>query len=197
MILSTEFAVPIFEPVFVRVASFVLVTAALTAISWRPLHNMRCHGFYRFFVFEWIALLFFLNIPYWCKNRFSMPQLISWVSLLASLAFVFSGLFQLRRFGGGNKRPQQPENLSFENTSRLVTTGIYRYVRHPMYSSLGSLAWGIFLKHMSLAGLFITVLSTGFIFATAKIEEKENIAFFGPSYIAYKKRSKMFIPYVL
>lgn len=188
---------PIFEPVFVRIAFFVLVTAALTAVSWRPLQNMRCHGFYRFFAFEWIALLFFLNVHYWYNDRFSMPQLISWFSLLASLAFVLSGLFQLRRFGGWNKRPEQPENLSFENTTRLVATGIYRYVRHPMYSSLGSLAWGIFLKHMSLTGLFITVLSNGFIFATAKIEEKENIAFFGPSYIAYKKRSKMFIPYVL
>jgi protein-S-isoprenylcysteine O-methyltransferase Ste14 len=188
--------VVIFKPAFVRVVLFILVTTAFTAISWRPLHNPRCHGFYRFFAFELIAILFTLNVPYWFRDRFSIPQLISWVLLFASPAFVLSGLIQLRRFGGSKKRAEHPENFSFENTTRLVTTGIYRYVRHPMYSSLGLLAWGVFLKHISPASVFVAVLSTGFLAAAAKIEEQENIAFFGPSYIAYEKKSKMFIPYI-
>ncbi len=186
----------IFEPVIVRIVLAALVTAAFAAISWRPLHNPRCHGFYRFFVFEGIAILFFLNVPYWFKDRFSLHQLISWVLLFASAVFVLSALYRLRKFGGTEARAEHPENFSFENTTHLVTTGIYRYVRHPMYGSLGLLIWGIFPKHLSLIGFFIAAVSSGFLVAAAKIEERENIAFFGPRYLAYGKKSKMFIPFV-
>ncbi len=186
----------ILEPVIVRIILFILVSAAFVTISWRPLHNPRCHGFYRFFVFEGIAILFFQNVPYWFMNRFSPHQLISWVLLFGSVVFVGSALYRLRKFGGSETRAEHPENFSFENTTHLVITGIYRYVRHPMYSSLGLLVWGIFAKHPSLPGLLIAVLSTGFLLMAARIEELENIAFFGPRYIAYGKVSKMFIPYL-
>jgi protein-S-isoprenylcysteine O-methyltransferase Ste14 len=188
--------VAIFGPVWVRVVLFVLISAALVRISWRPLHNPRCHGFYRFFAFEGIAVLLFLNIPYWFKDIYSLHQSISWILLFASLAFVVSAVHRLRRFGGSEARTEHPENFAFENTTHLVTTGIYRYIRHPMYSSLGLLVWGIFPKHVSPVGFFIAVVSTGFLMIAAKIEERENIAFFGPRYIAYGKRSKMFIPYL-
>lgn len=32
--------------------------------------------------------------------------------------------------------------MSFEKTTALVTTGIYRRIRHPLYGSLLFLAWG-------------------------------------------------------
>ncbi len=38
--------------------------------------------------------------------------------------------------------------------------------------------------------------ATAFLVATAKVEEAENILFFGTSYHAYIKRTKMFIPFV-
>ncbi|MCK7540462.1 MAG: hypothetical protein MZV63_61010 [Marinilabiliales bacterium] len=41
----------------------------------------------------------------------------------------------------------------FEKTTELVTSGIYRYIRHPMYSSLLLLAWGIWLKQPLAATL--------------------------------------------
>jgi protein-S-isoprenylcysteine O-methyltransferase Ste14 len=39
--------------------------------------------------------------------------------------------------------------------------------------------------------------ATLFLVATARIEEAENVRFFGPSYSEYVKQTKMFIPYLL
>ena len=35
-----------------------------------------------------------------------------------------------------------------------------------------------------------------FLVLTAKVEEKENVRYFGEAYQAYQKGTKMFIPYV-
>lgn len=102
----------------------------------------------------------------------------------------------LQRFGGSKSRGEAPENFTFENTTTLVTSGIYHYIRHPMYSSLLLLAWGAFFKHLSLLGLLITILTTILTVILGHIEEKENLVFFGPDYIEYKKTSKMFLPFL-
>jgi len=57
----------------------------------------------------------------------------------------------------------------------LVTEGIYRYIRHPMYSSLLLLAWGVFFKSFSWAALVLVLVATLALFATAKAEEAENL----------------------
>ena len=36
------------------------------------------------------------------------------------------------------------ETFKFEQTGHLVTAGIYRYIRHPLYSALLLLAWPLF-----------------------------------------------------
>jgi protein-S-isoprenylcysteine O-methyltransferase Ste14 len=84
----------------------------------------------------------------------------------------------------------------FEKTTELIETGIFKYVRHPLYGSLLFLTWGICLKNSVLSLIVISILSSIFLFVTAKIEERENIGFFGERYIDYIKRSKMFVPYL-
>jgi protein-S-isoprenylcysteine O-methyltransferase Ste14 len=79
----------------------------------------------------------------------------------------------------------------------LVTEGVYRYIRHPLYSSLLFLGWGIFFKRPScLVGLFALVASA-FLVLTARVEEGENIRYFGEVYQEYMKHTKMFVPFVL
>ena len=78
----------------------------------------------------------------------------------------------------------------------LVTEGIYRYIRHPLYGSLLFLAWGIFFKSVSIIGFFLVVGASLSLTLTAKIEEKENCDYFGKEYEYYMQQTKMFIPYV-
>ena len=155
---------------------------------------MWSHGFYRFFVFEGILSLVCLNLPFWFLNPLSCIQLISWGFFGVSVTLVVHGLYQLKTQGGAKRINALAENFAFENTTNLVVTGVYKYIRHPMYSSLFFLAWGIFLKRISLFSVGLLVLVCVCLLATAKIEETENCAYFGPAYTEYMKFSRMFIP---
>ena len=155
------------------------------------------HGFYRFFAWESILVLFVANVEFWFRDPLSLPQLASWILLIASAYLVVAGVVLLRRHGSPDNRRQDVTLVGFEKTTRLVEQGVYRYIRHPLYSSLLLLAWGIFLKHPAWLSACLVVVATAFLVATARADEAESRRFFGPAYETYKKRTKMFIPFVL
>ena len=96
---------------------------------------------------------------------------------------------------GGQRDGQiNAENFGFENTSSLVTTGIYHYIRHPMYSSLLLLTWGTLVKNITVLSLLLALVATGFLLVAARFEERENMAYFGDVYREYMTRSKKFLP---
>lgn len=175
---------------------FILISLILVWISRHTLKNYRSHGFYRFFAFEGIAALLALNQPHWFNDPFSMQQVLSWALLICSIGFVLGAVTLLRTVGGHSRRDDMPENFNFENTAHLVDVGLYRFIRHPMYSSLLLLNWGAFLKHITLLTLGISVVTTLFLIAAARVEEKENQKFFGEKYTQYSIRSKMFFPFL-
>jgi protein-S-isoprenylcysteine O-methyltransferase Ste14 len=86
--------------------------------------------------------------------------------------------------------------VAFEKTTALVTTGAYSYIRHPLYSSLLFLAWGIFFKDPSWLGGLLALGATLFLVATARVEEAENLRFFGEAYREYMKQTGMFVPFL-
>jgi protein-S-isoprenylcysteine O-methyltransferase Ste14 len=180
----------------IRIILFIVCTVFFIHFSWRALSNPRIHGFYRFFVFEGILLLVLLNHPYWFKDPFSPLHLVSWSLLLTSIVFIIQSLIMLKRRGGHAVREEMPENLSFENTVHVVDAGLYRFIRHPMYSSLLFLGWGAFFKHITPLNIVVILLVSGLLIAVAKVEERENIRFFGTAYEDYMQRTKMFIPWL-
>jgi protein-S-isoprenylcysteine O-methyltransferase Ste14 len=184
------------DSVLLRSGAFLVVTIFFTVVSWRPLHNPRSHGFYRYFAFVGITALVLYNQPVWFNRPFSPLHILSWLMLFVSVLLVINSVGLLKKFGGRGERRAVPENLSFENTQNLVVDGLYRYIRHPMYTSLLLLGWGAFLKQIDLLTVIAVVIVTGAIFLTAKMEERENIEFFGDDYVNYKHISKMFIPYL-
>jgi protein-S-isoprenylcysteine O-methyltransferase Ste14 len=175
---------------------FIVGSAFWTAVSWRSLRHPRSHGFYRYFAFEGILILALLNAPVWFHDPFSPRQLFSWLLLNVSAILAIHGFHLLRVAGGPRQKTDGGPDLRFERTSRLVTSGAYRYIRHPLYASLICLAWGTFLKDISWLTFAVVAVTTAFLFATARVEERENVEHFGESYLEYSARTKMFIPYV-
>jgi protein-S-isoprenylcysteine O-methyltransferase Ste14 len=178
-----------------KAATFTLVSAVLIYISHASLRQPRSHGFYRFFAWEFILALFLLNINFWFQNPFTWNQLISWTLLFASLIPLVLGVFRLKSYGEPTtNRKSDSSLLAFEKTTQLVTSGIYKYIRHPLYSSLFLLTWGIFFKNISIIGMILAISATVFLVLTAKADEMECILFFGVEYQNYMKHTKRFIP---
>lgn len=176
---------------------FIFCTLILVWISRRCLLQPRSHGFYRFFAFEGIAALVVIQQPVWFVQPFSPLHLLAWFLLFISIVLVIMGLRLLRELGGRGERQEGNANFAFENTARLVEHGLYKYIRHPMYASLLFLAWGGFLKRITWLSSVLIMVVTMALIATALVEERENRRFFGQQYDAYRRRTKMFIPWLL
>jgi len=176
---------------------FVLVTIALIVISRQSLLQPRSHGFYRFFAWEILLGMFLRNARGWFSHPLAWYQLVSWALLLVSLMLVILGVRLLRQIGSQDATRSDPSLMGLEKTSRLVTVGLYRYIRHPLYSSLLFLGWGMFFKSPSWLDAGLALLCTAFLITTALVEERENISYFGEEYIAYMQCSKMLIPFIL
>jgi protein-S-isoprenylcysteine O-methyltransferase Ste14 len=181
-----------------RLGGFVLATLVLLYISRRSIARPRTHGFYRFFAWEAIVGLVFLHAPVWLRDWSSGHQIVSWILLMASLLPLVLGLRALnsRAAGNGKTRPE-PELLGFERTGTVISQGVFKYIRHPLYCSLLLLGWGVFFKAPSLLAGGLAIVATGFLLLTARADERECVAAFGEAYRSYMHRTKMFIPYVL
>ena len=181
----------------IRVAIFLAASAAIIRLSWRPLRDLRSHGFYRFFAFELLSALILLNAPVWFLDPLSVRQLASWFFGASSIGLAFEGFRLLRRIGNPTPTAARDTNLPFENTTTLVTVGAYRFIRHPLYASLLALVWCAYLKNpLAIAGIVLALCASSFLVATSMAEERENLMSFGVAYAAYMKRTRRFIPFL-
>ncbi|GFP31911.1 hypothetical protein HKBW3S42_00217 [Candidatus Hakubella thermalkaliphila] len=76
----------------------------------------------------------------------------------------------------------------------LVTTGLYRYVRHPQYGGLILLTVGMLIQWPTLITLLMwPILATAY-FRLARREERELEERFGEEYLEYKASTPAFFP---
>jgi protein-S-isoprenylcysteine O-methyltransferase Ste14 len=168
---------------------FTAGTVLLAVFTWVvSLRARRLHGIARFFAFDAILALFLLNVPFWFRRPWSPFQILSWVALFASLGLAIHGAVILHKRG-------RPEG-QFENTTRLVVQGAYKFIRHPMYESVALLGLGIFLKNVTPLTTVLVLVVLVAAYLTAKIEEREMLAKFGEDYRVYLRTTKMFVPYL-
>jgi protein-S-isoprenylcysteine O-methyltransferase Ste14 len=77
----------------------------------------------------------------------------------------------------------------------LVTTGPYKYVRHPIYTGVLLAMIGSALT-INVWWALVFVAGAGYFIFSATREEKDMTKLFPDTYPAYKKRSKMLIPFI-
>jgi protein-S-isoprenylcysteine O-methyltransferase Ste14 len=103
----------------------------------------------------------------------------------------------MRKKGIVSKQRRDHALFDFEKTTVLIESGLFKHVRHPMYSSLLFLAWGVLLRNIEVTLLIVALIATCSCIFAALVEEKENIEYFGERYRHYTLKTKMFIPYVI
>jgi protein-S-isoprenylcysteine O-methyltransferase Ste14 len=114
-----------------------------------------------------------------------LGELLAAVALLVGImqtgALEFIGLEQLA--GSGEKRQ-----------AKLVTNGLYRYVRHPLYSAGMVFIWLVPLMTVNL--LAINIAASLYLIIGAAFEERKLQRQYGQAYAEYKAITPMFIPFV-
>lgn len=138
-------------------------------------------------MFGWPLVLFLIAplvevphlAPAWFDAVGHWPARVGTLTSLVGLALIAGGWQQIHRAEG------------------LVTTGLYRFMRHPQYTGLLLFTLGWILHWPSL----ITLLLWPFLVAAyvwlARLEEREAQAEFGDAYAEYAARTKRFIPYLI
>jgi len=170
---------------------FFLATLGFGYFTWRyAILNPRAQGPYRFVAFEGITAIVLLNYRVWFADYLSPLQIISFAALMIAAYLPLAGMLALRNYGKPGEH--------FEYTTELVTTGVYRFIRHPMYASLLFLAIGSYLKQpLDPPGAVIFVITVAAVLMTAKAEEQDLVAAFGERYVDYMKKTARFVPFVL
>ena len=146
--------------------------------------------------YGFVALSVFASL--WVDRWLSFPRFnSSWWSLALSIPLLLLGwllggwsVVAFFRTGG--------TPVPFNPPPRLLTTGLYAYVRNPMFLGgfLFLLGLGVLLGSLSLTFIFTPVLIVLYVFYVKAVEEKEMEKKFGQEYLEYKKRVPMFIPRV-
>ncbi len=138
----------------------------------------------------WCSPLVYLINPNWMAwSRVGLPESIRWVGVGIGVLCV-AGIYWLFSSIGSGITPTS----ATRKEHKLVTNGIYRYVRHPLYTVGSSLfiSFGMMADNWFIALLGILAF-IGMAIRTPK-EEANLIEKFGDEYRNYMKRTGRFLP---
>jgi len=143
--------------------------------------------FQKLFVFVIIGPLFIA--PVIPQSRFNISNVLS---LPIGIVFFVLGwiiiIFAFFKIGG---------IPSLRKKSNLITSGIYRVVRHPIYSGtlIAVLGWSILFKSI-ISMIYFPLLCLLYLVETF-LEEKGLLEEYGDQYLDYKKKvTKRLIPFI-
>ena len=120
------------------------------------------------------------------------PNAVDLIAILLVVIGFFWGAWAVAAVGVRNVRVMPEAN----ERTQLVTTGPFRFVRHPMYTGLSIACVGFSLmpfhpwKGIALAVLIVVLV------LKSNLEEEQLSAQFA-EYEAYQKRTKRVIPFVI
>jgi protein-S-isoprenylcysteine O-methyltransferase Ste14 len=138
----------------------------------------------------WLSPLAYLTNPNWMAwAKLGLPEWARWLGVGFGIFCVF-GIYWLFSSIGSGITPTS----ATRKEHKLVTNGIYKYIRHPLYSFGASLfiSFGMMADNwfMAALGIFTFILMA---VRTPK-EEANLIAKFGDEYRQYMKHTGRFFP---
>lgn len=117
-------------------------------------------------------------------------------TLLGGIAGLVVGLWLLQR-SHAHLGTNWSVTLQVREHHRLVTDGVYQYIRHPMYTALFLYSLGQLLALPNWVAGPSYLVTFGILFALrVRAEERMMLEEFGPDYAAYMARTKRLVPRV-
>ncbi|MBL8098363.1 MAG: isoprenylcysteine carboxylmethyltransferase family protein [Anaerolineales bacterium] len=138
----------------------------------------------------WLSPFVYLINPTWMAwSKIGLPEWMRWLGVAVGIVGVF-GIYWLFSSIGSGISPTS----GTRKEHKLVTNGIYKYIRHPLYTFGSSLfiSFGMMADNWFIALLGI-IAFIGMAIRTPK-EEANLIEKFGDEYREYMKRTGRFLP---
>ncbi|MGQ9813743.1 MAG: methyltransferase family protein [Candidatus Roseilinea sp.] len=102
----------------------------------------------------------------------------------------------LRRVARRDLRDEYSFWLRIRDEGRLVTTGVYRHIRHPAYAGDLLFHSGLALALFSPRGLALMLLLVPCYLFRIRLEERMLVEAFGQAYADYMRTSKRLAPLI-
>jgi len=118
-----------------------------------------------------------------------LPSLVRFGGVLLGVAGVLLLIWVHRTLG-----MQWSTTLQFKEEHTLITSGPYRFVRHPMYASLSLFFVGLSIISSFWPFIVLVAITLLFFVRIMKQEESMMIDQFGEAYRVYMKRTGRFLP---
>lgn len=151
---------------------------------------------YSFFAFGLLAFIIFYELrlpPRWLWQPPLYLQAVLSLPALAGLLIMGACIRRYFFYLSGI-------DVLFRHTTSsigLVTNGLHRYVRHPLYFGTLLTLWSFFFLFPELGYLITCILATLYTWIGALWEEQKLRREFGDAYVAYQRRVPMLIPFRL
>ncbi len=137
-----------------------------------------------------IAPLAFILTPHLNFANYAVPDSVAW---LGAILIVLSLLLLWRSHSDLGVNFALTPGVHDEQS--LVKNGVYRHVRHPMYTSLWLWAFSMpLLLHNLVAGAVFLVVFGSFYLARVPIEEAHMTERFGDEYLEYMEETGRLFP---
>ncbi|MDE0146940.1 MAG: isoprenylcysteine carboxylmethyltransferase family protein [Rhodospirillaceae bacterium] len=148
------------------------------------------------------------DVPLWLHAPMVAVQVAGWVLLFVALVQYdlgrFGGLTQARvivhrrgrgrgagPMGAARELPEPPPDVPQARLEPLVTHGIHRYVRHPLYSAMMMVFWG---RAFDEAALMTAAWGTLYLVIGTHFEERKLLQIYGADYARYSAAVPRFLP---
>jgi protein-S-isoprenylcysteine O-methyltransferase Ste14 len=115
---------------------------------------------------------------------------------LVILAIAFSS-FNKREFIGREQLDAvKPNDENEVKQKQLVKTGLYAYVRHPLYFGIILMLVGALIFLPTYSMMIFVIISLLYLPIGVKLEEQKLVKEFGEQYISYQREVKMLFPFL-
>lgn len=141
-----------------------------------------------------LGIILFTQLFIWNPFLFPATYILNYFGLLMVVVGILISI--IARIELGNNWAHAAE-YQIKQNHELITSGIYHYIRHPIYTGLTVAFTGAEIVAHSYLCVFFFFLILCRSYLSGKREEVLLCNYFGEKYQKYMKETKMFIPYFI
>lgn len=194
---------------FVGWAAFYALHSLLAHEATKKYFKKLTGSHFRFYrvAFNIISTVYFL-VLLWFQFSIPVEKFMSdnvWLKVAGGVIFIVGAMVLLAAFANFNKAEflgieqlstNNTENENIQGQHQLVKTGMYGYVRHPLYFGVIIMLIGALVYLPNYSTLILVVTTFIYLPLGVRLEENKLIAEFGEQYLQYRKEVKMLVPFV-